>query len=140
MKERKTLWKLGGAILASILLMWSIAVTPSWAEYGDVVINNASDDAGMRPAVFPHWFHRIRFRCKVCHADLGFKFKAGGNDISMLKIIDGEFCGACHNGDIAWSVENCDVCHSGKPGTPTQVHGNTTQTLIGTSKKPAAKQ
>ena len=48
------------------------------AEYGDVVINNASDEAGMRPVVFPHWFHRIRFRCKVCHADLGFKFKAGG--------------------------------------------------------------
>ena len=52
----------------------------------------------MRPVVFPHWFHRIRFRCKVCHADLGFQFKAGGNDINMLKIIDGEYCGACHNG------------------------------------------
>ncbi|RMD61809.1 MAG: hypothetical protein D6826_08970, partial [Alphaproteobacteria bacterium] len=72
------------------------------AEYGDVVINNYSDDAGMRPVVFPHWFHRIRFRCKVCHADLGFQFKAGGNDINMLKIFDGEFCGACHNGEIAW--------------------------------------
>ena len=100
------------------------------AEYGDVVINNASDEAGMRPVVFPHWFHRIRFRCKVCHADLGFKFKAGGNDINMLKIIDGEYCGACHNGEVAWSVENCDLCHSGKPGTPTQVHGSTMQKLI----------
>ncbi len=102
----------------------------SRAEYGDVVINNFSDDAGMRPVVFPHWFHRIRFRCKVCHADLGFEFKAGGNDINMLKIIDGEYCGACHNGDIAWSVENCDLCHSGKPGTPTQVHESTLQKLI----------
>ena len=100
------------------------------AEYGDVVINNYSDDAGMRPAIFPHWFHRIRFRCKVCHADLGFKFQAGGNDITMLKIIDGEFCGACHNGDIAWSVENCDMCHSAKPGTPIQVHESTVQKLL----------
>ena len=41
------------------------------AEYADVVINNYSDGAGMRPVVFPHWFHRMRFRCKVCHADLG---------------------------------------------------------------------
>ena len=32
------------------------------AEYGDVLINNFSDAAGMRPVVFPHWFHRIRFR------------------------------------------------------------------------------
>ena len=100
------------------------------AEYGDVVINNFSDGAGMRPVVFPHWFHRIRFRCKVCHADLGFKFKAGGNEINMVKIIDGQFCGACHNGNIAWGVENCNVCHSGKPGTQTQVHESTRQKLV----------
>jgi c(7)-type cytochrome triheme protein len=100
------------------------------AEYGDVVINNYSDAAGMRPVIFPHWFHRIRYRCKVCHGDLGFQFKAGGNDINMLKIIDGEYCGACHNGEVAWAVENCDVCHSAKPGTPTQVHESTLQKLI----------
>ena len=100
------------------------------AEYGDVVINEYSDEAGMRPVVFPHWFHRVRFRCKVCHADLGFKFQAGGNEISMLKIIDGEYCGACHNGNIAWSVENCNLCHSGKPGTKTQVHESTLQKLV----------
>ena len=41
------------------------------AEYADVVINNYADAAGMRPVVFPHWYHRIRFRCKVCHADHG---------------------------------------------------------------------
>lgn len=111
------------------------------AEYGDIVINNYSDDAGMRPVVFPHWFHRIRFRCKVCHADLGFKFQAGGNEINMLKIIDGEYCGACHNGEVAWSVESCDICHSGVPGTPTQVHESTTSKLIkrSTQKKEGAE-
>ena len=113
-----------------LLIFYLLSAQPAEAEYGDVVINNYSDEAGMRPAVFPHWFHRIRFRCKVCHADLGFQFKAGGNDITMLKIIDGEFCGACHNGDIAWSVENCDLCHSGKPGTKTQVHESTLQKLV----------
>ena len=107
---------------------------PAQAEYGDVVINNFADAAGMRPVVFPHWFHRIRFRCKVCHADLGFKLKAGGNEITMAKIIEGQYCGACHNGEIAWSIENCDVCHSGKPGTPTQVHGSTTKSML-TKKK-----
>jgi c(7)-type cytochrome triheme protein len=119
-------------ILVSLLvLMLGMVSAPELkAEYGDVVINNYSDESGMRPVVFPHWFHRIRFRCKVCHADLGFKFDAGGNDIDMLKIIDGEYCGACHNGDVAWSVENCDLCHSGKPGTATQVHESTLQKLI----------
>ena len=109
------------------------------AEYGDVVINNYSDDAGMRPVIFPHWFHRIRFRCKVCHADLGFEFKAGGNEIDMLKIIDGEFCGACHNGDVAWSVENCSLCHSAKPGTPIQVHDSTISKLLTKSKEGGKK-
>jgi len=100
------------------------------AEYGDVVMNQFSYDAGMRPVVFPHWFHRIRFRCKVCHGDLGFAFKAGGNGINMLKIIDGQFCGACHDGNVAWSIENCDLCHSGLPHTPTQVHNSTAQKLV----------
>ena len=115
---------LGGAILSGLV------ATEARAEYGDVVINNYSDKAGMRPVVFPHWFHRIRFRCKVCHADLGFKFKAGGNEINMVKVIDGQFCGACHNGEVAWSIENCNMCHSAKPGTPTQVHESTTNSLV----------
>jgi len=100
------------------------------AEYGDIVMNEFSDEADMRPVVFPHWFHRIRFRCKVCHGDLGFAFKAGGNGINMLNIIDGDYCGACHDGGIAWSIENCDLCHSGVPGAPTQVHHSTAQKLI----------
>lgn len=113
---------------------------PAHAEYGDIVINNYSDAAGMRPAIFPHWFHRIRFACKVCHADLGFKFKAGGNEINMVKIIDGQFCGACHNGNVAWSVENCDLCHSGKPNTPTQVHGSTISSLVAPTNAAAQPQ
>ena len=119
-------------LIISAAIFWSLfAGDPvARAEYGDVVINKYSDDAGMRPVIFPHWFHRIRFRCKVCHADLGFEFKAGGNDINMLKIIDGEYCGACHNGETAWSVENCDLCHSAKPKTPTQVHESTLQKLL----------
>lgn len=123
MNSRWRTW--AGALTATVLL-----ATPVAAEYGDVVMNKFSDKAGMRPVVFPHWFHRIRFRCKVCHADLGFKFEAGGNDINMLKIIDGEFCGACHDGQIAWSVENCDLCHSANPKTPTQVHESTLQKLL----------
>ncbi len=121
--------------LGAITLLLMLSASSVRAEYGDIVINNYSDEAGMRPAIFPHWFHRIRFRCKVCHADLGFKFKAGGNDIDMMKIIDGEFCGACHDGEIAWSIDNCNLCHSGKPGTPIQVHESTLQKLVAPSGK-----
>ncbi|MBT8429646.1 MAG: hypothetical protein KJN79_07000 [Gammaproteobacteria bacterium] len=77
----------------------------------------------MRPVVFPHWFHRMRFRCKVCHHELGFEMRAGANDVTMDDIIDGRYCGMCHNGDVAWSVENCDLCHSGLPGQKSRVIG-----------------
>ncbi len=127
------------SLIAGLLVglwMWAAAPGPAHAEYGDVVINNFADAANMRPVVFPHWFHRVRFRCKVCHADLGFEFKAGGNKITMAKIIDGQFCGACHNGEIAWSVENCAMCHSGIPGTPTHIHGSTIQRLVAPAHRP----
>ena len=131
--------KLGLAYVMAFLAALFVHIPQAQAEYGDVVINNYSDAAGMRPVVFPHWFHRVRFRCKVCHADLGFKFQAGGNQIDMVKIIDGQYCGACHNGEIAWSVENCNLCHSAKPGTKTQVHESTIQKLIQPAAAPAKK-
>ena len=129
--------RIGGAFLSRLLatavatlMVLAASNEMAEAEYGDVVINNYSDEAGMPPPVFPHWFHRIRFQCNVCHADLGFEFKAGGNDITMLKIFDGEFCGACHNGEIAWSVENCTLCHTGKPNEKTRVHNSTLEKLV----------
>lgn len=100
-----------------------LAGTPARAEYADVVLNRYAEKEGMRPVIFPHWFHRIRFRCKVCHAELNFKMRAGSNSVRMTDIIDGRFCGACHNGEIAWSVENCDLCHSGKAGLPPGIFG-----------------
>jgi len=129
-------------LLLACALLVAAALSIGKAEYGDVLINNYSESAGMRPVVFPHWFHRIRFRCKVCHADLGFQMQAGGNQINMLKIIDGEYCGACHNGEVAWSVETCDLCHSGMPGMQTQVHQSTASKLLSgaNKKKPEAQQ
>ena len=108
-----------GVLLAALLAIAPIAL----AEYADVVLNRTSEQNDMRPVIFPHWFHRIRFRCKVCHHELGFEMRAGANEITMGKIIDGQYCGMCHNGEIAWSVDNCDLCHSGKPGLATGIRG-----------------
>jgi c(7)-type cytochrome triheme protein len=107
------------AALALLILLPSTAP----AEYGDVVLNRRSDQNGVRPVVFPHWFHRIRFRCKVCHQELGFEMRAGANDVQMADILDGKFCGMCHNNQIAWGPERCDLCHSGLKGTPSGIVG-----------------
>ncbi|WP_227816818.1 c(7)-type cytochrome triheme domain-containing protein [Nitrogeniibacter aestuarii] len=102
------------------LLLWPL---PGAGEYADVVLNRRSEANGMRPVIFPHWFHRIRFRCKVCHAELGFEMRAGSNDVTMNDIVEGRFCGACHDGHTAWAPDNCHLCHSGKPGLPSGIFG-----------------
>ncbi len=100
-----------------------VVPAPVEAEYADVVLNKRSEKEGVRPVIFPHWFHRIRFRCKVCHNELGFKMRAGANDVRMVDVANGRFCGTCHNGQIAWGAERCDLCHSGRPGLKSRIHG-----------------
>ena len=113
-----------GALACAALAAALAAPGRASAEYGDVVINKRSDAGGVRPVVFPHWFHRIRFQCRVCHSELGFKMRAGANDVLMADISEGRFCGMCHNGEIAWSAERCDLCHSGKPGIEPGIRGS----------------
>lgn len=111
-------------MLTCLAVLIVLGSAPAHAEYGDVVLNKRSEKEGVRPVIFPHWFHRIRFRCKVCHDELGFKMRAGANDVRMVDIANGKFCGMCHNGQIAWGAERCDLCHSGKPGQKSRIHGS----------------
>jgi len=111
-------------MICSAFALWLAALcVPAHAEYADVVLNRFAEKEGVRPVIFPHWFHRIRFRCKVCHSELGFKMRAGSNVVTMADIIDGKFCGMCHNDNIAWGAANCDLCHSGLPGLKSGIFG-----------------
>lgn len=106
-----------------LVLLSALTVEQAGAEYADVVLNEYSDKEGVRPVIFPHWFHRIRYQCRVCHQELGFEMRVGSNHVTMEEIIDGKFCGACHNGETAWSVDYCDLCHSALPGTEPGIQG-----------------
>jgi c(7)-type cytochrome triheme protein len=81
---------------------------------GDTVFERegeATDSSPFPPAVFPHWVHRMRYRCYVCHPAL-FTMQRGANAVTMENIKQGQYCGACH-GRVAFSVEfkNCARCH-----------------------------
>jgi len=67
-------------------------------------------------AIFPHWVHRVRFQCRVCHMDL-FEPRLGANQITMAAIDEGRFCGSCHDGKTAFDVsfDSCQRCHQ-SPG------------------------
>lgn len=49
--------------------------------------------------------------------------RAGANDVRLDDFYKGKFCGMCYNNTIAWGLENCGLCHSGKPGLPSGIHG-----------------
>ncbi|TAK03473.1 c-type cytochrome, partial [bacterium] len=49
---------------------------------GDIVFQREARQGDVPPAVFPHWFHRIRFKCYACHPSI-FQMKAGANAITM---------------------------------------------------------
>lgn len=63
----------------------------------------------MPNVVFPHFPHTYWLDCGNCHPDI-FIMKKGANPISMVKIVNGEFCGRCH-GRVAFPIANCSRCH-----------------------------
>jgi len=90
------------------------------SEYGTVIMNNFSVNRNIAAVVFPHWLHRSKYTCRVCHVDIGFAMETNETRVTGDDIKDGEYCGACHNGKIAFSsgarnklgVKNCYRCHS----------------------------
>lgn len=75
-------------------------------------------NADMMPeAFFPHWIHRLRYRCDACHDSL-FEMKLGASVITKQLMKERKSCGACHNEDLESafpvSFENCDRCHVNK--------------------------
>jgi len=96
---------------------------PKPHDFGNVIINNYSSKANKAPVVFKHWLHRSKYTCRLCHVDIGFAMKAGATDITDKDISRGLFCGACHNGKIAFGQKkgggegkedrtSCKRCHS----------------------------
>ncbi len=100
-------------ILAAAGFLLATFAGPGRAVEGDIRFQREGGVAAETPpALFPHWVHRIRFKCYVCHESI-FKMKAGANDVGMDVIGQGQFCGACHDGKTAFAVafETCGRCH-----------------------------
>ena len=110
-------------MLMCLLMLLCSATTEAEAP-GDVHYERRMDDSGdsveatsglsaFPPAVFPHWIHRINYRCDACHDDL-FEMKRGGTPVSMDLMREGKVCGACHNGETAFGseFETCNRCHA----------------------------
>lgn len=50
--------------------------------WGTTIMERNTKGTGTKSVLFPHWAHRDKYTCSVCHTDLGFSINAGGTDIS----------------------------------------------------------
>jgi c(7)-type cytochrome triheme protein len=94
-----------------VVLLWLVAFcSPGWGgTLGDVVYSRRGGTDQLAPAYFPHWVHRIEYKCYVCHDDL-FPMRRGANP-TMAAMAQRESCGTCHNGKVAFGVDTCHRCH-----------------------------
>ena len=76
----------------------------------------------VKAVVFYHKTHTMdqELDCESCHDDL-FQMEAGAaeeeDDFNMESLYDGNYCGACHDGDTAFaSNTRCTSCHIGVRG------------------------
>jgi len=69
---------------------------------------------GAAPVLFSHDTHvtQKKMKCSECHYAL-FTTKARHVKYTMAEMMKGKSCGACHNGERAFTVKaNCQKCHS----------------------------
>ena len=92
----------------------ALSLSAGAAEYGDVTyVRKARGMDDVPTAIFPHWIHRMQYKCGACHDEL-FKMKSGATAVTMDEIQAGKTCGACHNGKTAFasSFITCGRCHT----------------------------
>ncbi|MGE5894582.1 MAG: c(7)-type cytochrome triheme domain-containing protein [bacterium] len=86
---------------------------PPPALYGNILIIKNAAKFDIPTVTFSHWRHRLRFTCRVCHFELGFEMKANTTEITKEKLLNSEYCGACHDGKTAFGQKECNKCHNG---------------------------
>lgn len=98
---------------------WDFPPLPPPHEYGSLLINRLSTENQVQPVYFPHWRHRVRYTCRVCHFELDFELELGKTEITEEDNRNGLFCGTCHDGKVAFghTEGNCARCHTGSVET-----------------------
>ena len=86
------------------------------------------EKAGVAPVIFPHWLHRVFFRCDECHSPDAstapvFPMKRWTEKLSHEDFEGGRLCASCHDGKTAFSAAKvsgktdgkdrarCERCH-----------------------------
>lgn len=84
----------------------------------------------VKAVIFDHALHNkeLGLACNECHMSL-FEMKTGStgekSDFNMEAMYNGKYCGACHNGSLAFDVKTqCAKCHIGVLGNNRATSGS----------------
>jgi c(7)-type cytochrome triheme protein len=112
----KLTWKSGlvlAALVAVIAFCGAIVAQMAWAQAKGPADFEFAGGAGGK-VVFSHEKHLSKGeKCTDCHTKI-FKMTKQHSSFKMADMEKGQACGACHNGQAAFSVKdqaNCAKCH-----------------------------
>lgn len=74
----------------------------------DILIEAKGDF--VNDVIYPHEMHTYWLKCEVCHPQI-FNPAKGSNNMTMMGIVQGQWCGRCH-GKVAFPLTDCNKCHS----------------------------
>lgn len=116
MKKFMTIFSAATLTLLSLAGAGSASDKPGYG--GDIIYTKP-----LKSVQFSHKTHveEKGLSCDLCHAGI-FDMQAlkvqGNADFTMEGLAQGKYCGACHNGTMAFSVNSrCASCHSGVKGS-----------------------
>ncbi len=74
----------------------------------DILIEAKSDY--VNNVIYPHEMHTWWLKCEVCHPGI-FIPAQGQNNMTMAGIVEGKWCGRCHN-KVSFPLTDCNRCHT----------------------------
>jgi len=123
-------------MLAAIALALTLVCNVSLVLAGDDYPDDIYFTEPVMGVSFSHDYHvgQIGMDCDSCHDDV-FPMEAHASqqqpDFNMKAMAEGRYCGACHDGDMAFDANSrCATCHIGvigynrANGIEAEVHGH----------------
>ena len=122
---KKSLNKLWYLFLVVALFVIAGPVNGEEEEYDEDTYGPEAPVVWTKPLKAVAFYHKTHtmdagLECDSCHDEL-FEMAAGtaeeNDDFTMASLYEGKYCGACHDGDMAFaSNTRCATCHIGVKG------------------------